>query len=620
MSYRTRILVLAAVLIGAVVGTLVWLAPPQIPPAEAPVAATLPAVRTSKFRNTETGTAFVGALACVACHADAHASYLATAHSQALAEIESEREPDGGEFFDPRSQKRYRIHREGDQIYHEESIHTADGGKLVLADFPVRYVIGSGRFSRSYLIDIDGFLYESPATWYAARPGWALSPGYENHNSGFQRPVELRCLLCHAGRVEPVDNSPQRVDLQALVIDCERCHGPGALHVAKWEREGAARIPGEIDETIVNPAHLERNLREDVCAQCHLHSAATVELPGRRLQDYRPGLLLADFAAHYGVQTPSEEMQVVGHMEQMRLSRCYQESETLTCTTCHHPHDKPSAEEKRTIYRAKCLSCHQEQACTAPASSRFADSIADNCVHCHMPTGDTEIPHFAFTHHRIGIHRPDDHGKTEPEPGELVPLGDDAWLPQPLRERNLGLAYLQYSDAPGQGPIAAAYRQQALSLLERFERDHPGDSEVESSLSRLFWGQDATATIRYAELARQRDHRSPEADATLNFTLGSTLHAEGRFAEAIPWLEQTVKLRPTADVWYMLSDCYSQTGKLDTALDAARHAAQLTPDRPRYVEQIANLLHRTRRDSETASVKARLETLRNYRHLLENRP
>src|SRR5579864_1070149 len=38
------------------------------------------------------------------------------------------------------------------------------------------YFVGSGATARSYLISIDGFLYEALATYYNRSRAWALSP------------------------------------------------------------------------------------------------------------------------------------------------------------------------------------------------------------------------------------------------------------------------------------------------------------------------------------------------------------------------------------------------------------------------------------------------------------
>src|SRR5260370_1086433 len=80
-----------------------------------------------------------------------------------------------------------------------------------LAHLPIRYLVGSGAFSRTYLVEVDGFLHESPITWYTAKKKWAMSPGYDGpQHAGFDRPVAIGCLVCHAGRVEAVEGAVHR--------------------------------------------------------------------------------------------------------------------------------------------------------------------------------------------------------------------------------------------------------------------------------------------------------------------------------------------------------------------------------------------------------------------------
>ena len=52
-----------------------------------------------------------------------------------------------------------------------------------------------------------------------------------------------------------------------MAIGCERCHGPGELHVK--ERKAKLPIRGSLDDSIVNLRHLSRERQEDICAQCH---------------------------------------------------------------------------------------------------------------------------------------------------------------------------------------------------------------------------------------------------------------------------------------------------------------------------------------------------------------
>ncbi|MDB5391083.1 MAG: decaheme c-type cytochrome, DmsE family [Planctomycetaceae bacterium] len=586
-----------------------------------PFVAELPPMTPSQFQNTQAIVGYVGMQRCLKCHPDQHASYCQTAHSQALAKIDLATEPPEGEFHDPHSQRYYRIYHRAGEIRHEESIRTIANDKLVLADLPVKFAIGSGRYSRSYLIDRDGFLFESPATWYAARPGWSLSPGYDRFNLGFERPAEFQCLTCHAGRVETLDRSPQRVSFHSLSIDCERCHGPGELHTQRRESPDFSVAQSQaLDATIVNPSHLDRQRQEDICAQCHLYTPAMIALRGRRLQDYRPGLLLADFVACYGIQGAKGAMEVVGHVEQMRLSRCYQASESLTCTTCHDPHAKPGAGTEIAYFRNKCLTCHNEQSCGQARELRIKSHPDDNCVSCHMPRGPTEIPHFAFTHHHIGIHPSPAHaartsivGKLEsPTPQKLALLKENLALPELEHRRNLGLAYLQFAEGPGQEQHGQTYLKLAREILTGLPR-RLDDIEVEAALARVNFGVDYYATIIHSKRVADSAEASPDALAIACYTLGSTYYRLNLKAEAVPWLEKMLKLRPTPDIWNKLSDCLELRGDMDRAVDAARHASELAPDDPGVLKRYFELLQRSGQSNLADPLSQRIHELTEYR-------
>lgn len=555
---------------------------------------------------------FIGAAACIACHPGQGAAFASTAHANALAEIDLHREPPDGEFHDPHSMRHYRIYRDGASFRQAESIRTDQGQELVLCDLPMRYVIGSGHFSRSYLVERDGFLFESPATWYAAPQAWKLSPGYEGANLGFQRPAEMRCLLCHAGRVEPIDRSPQRLSLPTLAIDCERCHGPGRAHQQKWENTATA---ADDPETIFHPGKVPRSVSEDVCAQCHLHVAATIEQPGRRIEDFRPGDALTDYVVHYVSASDQKNMQVVGHVEQLRLSRCYQDDERMSCLTCHSPHapEKPSS----NFFRQKCLECHTVQSCQSPREARFAEDIQDNCITCHMPRSATEIPHFAFTHHRIGIHRTQVESSQSPSPpDELIPLPGEPIPDKSQEARNRGLAYLQYSDAPGQAGSAQIYRQTAVELLRHAQANGPKDPDLDAGLARLMFAADPARTLTHATQAAV-PAASPEAWTTACYTLGATNYALNRPIAALPWLEKTAMLRPTGDVFVMLHDCRLHAKDLNGALLAAQSAHDLAPDRPAYLFLLMERLRQSGRLEEADALMPRLEALRHYRQQVD---
>jgi predicted CXXCH cytochrome family protein len=244
-------------------------------------------------------------------------------------------------------------------------------------DRPLAYLVGSGRFTRTYLVQSDGFFTESPLTWYASLNSWSMSPGYDQaDHPSFQREINADCLFCHAGRTEAAGEATGRLKISELAIGCERCHGPGSLHVERHKNQAATGL-AEGDDSIANPRRLSRELSEAVCHQCHLESAASVTVRGRQRDDFRPGLRWTDFCVNYAYEQSAGKMTVTGHVEQLHRSRCYLADSTLTCITCHDPHQSPTPAEKVAYFRAACLRCHGDGSCRlATAEQEIAAEAA----------------------------------------------------------------------------------------------------------------------------------------------------------------------------------------------------------------------------------------------------
>ncbi len=601
------------VLMCAIGGLLLWVwnttQPAPAPPhadAESEIAAPPPVPR-SRFLNTARDAEFVGRQACAGCHAEQDLRYQETAHSLALAAVDPDNEPKDCEFHASSAHRWYSVFRKERQLWHRESLRSADGEELILAEYPQRWVIGSGRFSKSYLAESDGFLVQSPITWYEARPGWNLSPGYEQSNSSFERTTEVRCILCHVGRAEPLDGSFHRVQIHTQAIDCERCHGPGSLHATTHGT--GAKLDGP-DMTIVHPGRLDREHSEAICAQCHLHGAAMIDIRGRSLTDFRPGLRLSDFSVPYGLETPGKEMQVVGHMEQMRLSRCYQETETMTCTTCHDPHRQIEPADQLTFYRNTCLKCHDEQSCGVPEDERRQKHTDDSCIACHMPESPTEIPHFAFTHHRIGIHTASTEDANTSAPQKLVPMTDISHLSALDQDRGLGLAYVQVADLPEHFQHGQAYQNEARRILTDVRRRGLRDPAVDAALSRLYWQIDGRRTTEFAESVLATNSASPDDRATALFTLATTYFQQGDVAKATPLLEELVQKRRYADAWYALSLCRYELGDLPGSIAASHQASKISPSRPDFQDRLADLYLEDSRPEPAAKHRERARRLR----------
>lgn len=580
----------------------------------------------TQFHNATLDVAYVGIAACAQCHPAEFESYQRTQHSRSLADIDLTREPPDGAFFHAPSQRSYRVVRDRGQLWHRESIKLEES-ELVLAEYPMRLAFGSGTHTRSYVTEIDGFLIESPITWYPAASEWGISPGYDRADHwAFERITSLRCVLCHAGDVERTGPTPNRLAIHTPAISCERCHGPGALHADRWrEPDAEVAVP---DLTIVHPGRLSRELKEAICAQCHVGNAAAVDVRGHGIEDFRPGRPLTDFRVDYDFDDPVEGMTVVGHFRQMHQSRCYQQTDTLSCTTCHHPHAKPLEEERVHYYRAKCLACHDDpgSACAFPEPDRLARNAEDDCSACHMPKSATSVPHTAFTHHRIGIHEED--APPSPaltNPGQLVPSQDIAHFPEIERARCLGLAYLHVSGDAQFEAHATVYHQRGLELLEDVRQRGLRDPEVDSSLANLYWRQNPRQAIALAEAALAYAPPSPDARVEALFVLG-TSHFDAaipprtpfdalflvptdrfdrtRLARAQDSLEELVTLRRDPEDWLLLSICRRVGGDQPGALQAAEKASEISPGNP-MIHAILALIHEQSGNRDEAATHRR---------------
>jgi len=113
--------------------------------------------------------------------------------------LDPAREPPDGAFDHPLSEHRYEIRRKDGGLWHRELLLSQGKQEILLSEHPIKYVIGSGNHVRMYAVETDGFLVESPVSWYASRPAWGMSPGYDTSDqAGFARAIPDRCLYCHA--------------------------------------------------------------------------------------------------------------------------------------------------------------------------------------------------------------------------------------------------------------------------------------------------------------------------------------------------------------------------------------------------------------------------------------
>jgi cytochrome c-type biogenesis protein CcmH/NrfG len=534
------------------------------------------------FRNVRPEVRYVGDVACAGCHEGLGRSFHQHPMGRSAAAV---RDATPLERFDVAARNpfedsafRYRVERREGHWFQQETVPASDG--RIAQEAEVHFAVGAGAQGRSYLINRDGFLFQAPASWYPRKQRWDLSPGYEDWNWHFARPALSDCLFCHTNYVRPVEGTVNRYELPLFpygpAIGCERCHGPGELHVGRQQRGEA--YAGR-DDTVVNPARLEPALREAVCQQCHLQGSLRVERRGRRPFDYRPGLPLHSFLSVF-VKPPSiADPRFVGHVEQMHQSRCFRASDgRLGCTSCHDPHRQPAPPEKAAYYRAGCLKCHRESGCGESPEVRRRQAPGDHCAACHMPALHTEVRHTAVTDHRIP-RRPEGASPAAGRlgPGELPLVNFHRGLLEPgdpEAARDQGVALMERADRLPPGPREALSRW-ALPVLESALDRDASDVPAREALAQALWGlgrQEAAAAALERTLAR-----APDREPTLH--LAATLALERRRPdEAIAYWRRAAGVNPwRGDCWYGIAAAQLQRRDWDRAVEAARQALRLEP-------------------------------------------
>jgi tetratricopeptide (TPR) repeat protein len=537
------------------------------------------------YRNVHPDVQYVGDTVCAECHESIARTYREHPMGRSLVPLAAatplERYTEAARNPFAVAGLRYGIERKGERAWHRESVRDTGGRVVAQTTAEVHFAVGSGRSGRAYLVDHGGYLFASPITWYPARGAWDLSPGYEKSNPHFDRPITPDCLFCHSNRADHVAHTVNRYRapiFQGHAIGCERCHGPGQLHVAR-HKEGAAAAG--LDDTIVNPARLGPSLREAVCQQCHLQGQLRIWRRGRDTFDYRPGLPFYLFMSEF--VKPAQQgdaLKFVGTVEQMHASRCYQKGagrDRMGCISCHDPHAVPMKDKKDAFYRQRCLNCHKERGCSLPEAARRAKE--DSCIACHMPKTGSNVNHAAITDHRIlrepDRARPPDDG---PVPRSMPLLHfhrDQVAGKDPEVERDLAIALVKLANSMREGGVARSWTEMALPMLESaLKRDGEDLPAWEAKGSALwFQGRLEDANAVFEKVL----HAAPDREHTL-FLAGTLALRLRRVEEARGHAERLVKVNPWRWRHHLtLGEVHRQDDNWAAALKAYREALRLNP-------------------------------------------
>ncbi len=395
---------------------------------------------------------YVSSNTCRSCHPGEYNTWHATFH-RTMTQVAT-RESVRAEDFEGRVFKdgglAFALERRGDEVW--TKIWPANQATPVEADVHERRIVmttGSHNYQAYWLdgdyvaaerpddrkVTIFPFVYLLDEKQWVPREDAFLTAPYSNLNSLHSGNWNTTCLNCHS-----THGAPQTVVSDAIMttraaefgISCEACHGPGEAHVAANRnplRRYAVRrqvAAGKPDPTIVNPAHLGKDLSAAVCARCHaltggyhdtpdnpypLHGYAF--RPGQKFEDTFVRTRLVDWQTNPALQAelaknpqiirdrywPDGMIRVAGREYNGLLeTKCFQNGD-MSCLSCHKMHESDADPRPLPEWaddqlapgmqtNAACLQCHKTfagDAALAAHTHHPVASAASNCYNCHMP-------------------------------------------------------------------------------------------------------------------------------------------------------------------------------------------------------------------------------------------
>jgi predicted CXXCH cytochrome family protein len=258
----------------------------------------------------------------------------------------------------------------------------------------IAFVYGS-KWKQRYFKKVGDDYFPLPAQWdvthkiwraYFVREGtdWWV-PHYPADN--MQRPTGPLCDGCHS-----VNYDIHTKKVTEWNVGCEKCHGPGAAHVA---------APGRTN--IANPARMDSVHANDVCIQCHSQGRPLKNpINGRYYDwpvDFQVGQNLSDYweleEHKLGDTTFTHFADGTAHKNRMQ-GNDFAQSEMyihgVTCFSCHDVHGTANNADLLKPASVMCLQCHGPNSPNGPRTATVeqhthhrAGSSGNECINCHMP-------------------------------------------------------------------------------------------------------------------------------------------------------------------------------------------------------------------------------------------
>ncbi|MEZ4805130.1 MAG: tetratricopeptide repeat protein [Bacteroidia bacterium] len=509
----------------------------------------------SLYLNHSDSAKYVGIEACQACHGDKYQTFVQTgmgmSFNRASEAKSSANFKNNKPVYDTYKDLYYFPYFSHDKFFLKE-YRLLGSDTIYSRTEEIKYIIGSGHHTNSHFTEENGYVFQAPITFYTQKGKWDLPPGFEDgNNTRFSRKIGLECMSCHNAIPNYVHGSLNKYEDLPHGIDCERCHGPGSIHVNEMKAGRAIDVSKHTDYTIVNPSKLSWQKQIDVCQRCHLQGNAVLK-PGKEFTDFRPGMSLSTVFDQFSPEYDGgDEFVMAAHAERFQKSKCFinsvkgdlnSENASLgfTCISCHNPH--VSVRQTNSVkFNNVCQSCHHEgdkDNCTEDQQTRALKN--NNCVTCHMPSsGTSDIPHVTVHDHYIRI----------PDTSALV------------KGNLIGLRCVTSKQVDAQTETEAY-----ISYYEKFDKN------------KLYLSQ--------------AKKKSKDLNSKLLYDYQTLIHLYYISGEYKKILEIQSNYRGEVDAWtnYRIANAYQNLGQLEQANTFFAEALRMEPQNLDFILQYAVLL------------------------------
>lgn len=309
--------------------------------------------------------------------------------------------------------QQYRLSREGDTYFIGER-YLQEGEVKRRVD----YTLGSRRVQHYLSRLSDGRIVVLPPSYDVVKKEWFHNLDIVDLEESGEVKVQVwnsNCFGCHvSGEQKGFD--PDTKTFQTTWTDfgtsCERCHGPGRVHSAKYRMKKAGDEPGT---AIVHPRHVDAETSTTLCAQCH--ALRDITQPGFAGGDnyydfFTPLLEYAQKRNHDPAYWPNGRPRRFSN-EALAFwqSQCYFKG-GATCFNCHSDVHEPDIEKNVNFAQrqdALCAGCHQKIAGQGTEHSRHPSAQGRKpltCVSCHMPDTVISLRH-RMPDHTLSVPAPE---------------------------------------------------------------------------------------------------------------------------------------------------------------------------------------------------------------------